>query len=633
MRRAVTFALACVAVVAVAATTASAARDGKARSNAAFTQLYAPAGANWIVAGGDNSNSRYSSLKQINTSNVKKLHLVWSKSLWPSSYSAIGAESAATVLNGTMYMPTPTGVAAIDPTSGNIVWQYDGVQPKKPTNPAFTLGINTSRGISEGGGMLFTGQQDGSIVALDQSSGKPLWTAQVASVGTYGSQTNSESVPFTVYYNDGKDGLVFAGVNGGESPLRGHMDAYDAKTGALVWRTFTTPDPTQLPYILTWGNPAEAAQAGAATWSIPSVDPKLHMIYFGTGNPYPYTGRAPGKDLWSDSLMALDVRTGALKWYYQAVHHDLWDYDCPTPPVLLNTAVKGKAVRAVAFSCKSGYIYTLSRKNGHPIFPIPEVKIKDPSGGPGAALNNTWPTQPEPTGGASQILPHCATAATAGRSLPGFPNGPDGKPYILACPYEPSYTNGWTLWGPYFAFGGTDYPMMSFDPQTQNLYICSNVTWQATQNASPTSTVQRYSTSGGYTAAGESGRVTALHMTNNKVAWQKHYQADQDGACYSGVLSTAGGLVFTASRGAEATGLPPGQSNGGKVYAYNARTGKVLWSYQNNSKIQAPPVTFMSHGKQYVAIDMADTEASLSFPGFGNFDYTTKDKLAVFSLG
>jgi glucose dehydrogenase len=631
MRKLFSLAALCLAVVAVAST-ASASRESQTAASSA-KQLYSPAAANWIVAGGDNANSRYSSLKQITAKNVSKLKLVWTKSLWPGGYTAIGAESAATALNGTMYMPTPTGVAALDPSNGNIVWAYDGIKPK-PANPGFALGINTSRGIAEGGGMLFTGQQDGSIVALSQSDGKPIWTAQVASVGTYGSATQSESVPFAVYYNDGKDGLVFAGVNGGESPLRGHMDAYDAKTGALVWRTFTTPDPTQLPYILTWGNPAEAAQAGAATWSIPSVDAKLHMIYFGTGNPYPYTGRSPGKDLWSDSLMALDVRTGALKWYYQAVHHDLWDYDCPTPPVLFNTAVKGKAVQGVAFSCKSGYVYELSRRNGHPIFPIPEVKIKDPSGGPGQALNNTWPTQPEPTGGAAKILPHCATAATAGPSMPGFPTAPDGKPYILACPYEPSYTNGYVLWGPYFAFGGTDYPMMSYSPQTNDLYVCANVTWQSTENASATSTVQRYSTSGGYTAVGESGRVTALNMGTNKVDWQVHYQADKDGACYSGVLSTAGNLVFTASRGAEATGLPAG-SGGGKVYAYNAKTGKVLWSFSNtaNGKIQAPPITFMSHGKQYIAVDMADTESSLAIPGFGSLDLTTKDKLAVFALG
>src|SRR5689334_3063320 len=145
MRRAVTLAVACFAVVAVVTTTtASASRDAKTRSSAS-TQLYAPAGANWIVAGGDNANSRYSSLKQINTSNVKNLKMVWSKSLWPAGYSAIGAESAATVLNGTMYMPTPTGVDAIDPTNGSIIWQYDGVKPKPPSNPAFSLGINTSR--------------------------------------------------------------------------------------------------------------------------------------------------------------------------------------------------------------------------------------------------------------------------------------------------------------------------------------------------------------------------------------------------------------------------------------------------------------------------------------------------------
>jgi quinohemoprotein ethanol dehydrogenase len=633
MRRSLVIAAVVVGLL-VVTSMASASSTSKSKAKAASAaQLYTPAGNNWIVPGGDNANSRYSSLTQINTKNVSKLKLVWQTSLWPAGYGAIGAEAATIALNGIMYMPTPLGVTAMNGATGQVVWKYEGAANPNAGFSALGLNILAARGLSAGNGMIFAGQQDGSIVALNQQTGAAIWTAQVAAVGTYAGKTNSESNPFTVYYNDGKDGLVFAGINGGDSPLRGHIDAYDAKTGTLVWRTFTTPDPTQLPYILTWGDPAEAAQAGGAVWSIPAIDSKLGTLFVGTGNPYPYTGRSPGKDLWTDSLLALNVNTGALKWYYQAVHHDLWDYDCPTPPVLFNTTVKGKAVQGVAVSCKSGYIYELTRAGGHPIFPIPEVKIEDPSGGAGQALNNTWPTQPEPTGGAAQILPHCATAATAGPSLPGYPTAPDGKPYIFGCPYEPSSANGYVVWGPYFAFGGTDYPPMSYNPTTGDLYVCANVTWQATENQSAASTTQRYATSGGYNSVGESGTVSALNLGTNKLDWQIKYQATKDGACYSGALTTAGGLLFTASRGPEATGLPAGTPTGGRVYAYNAKTGKQLWSYQNDMQIQAPPVTFMANGKQYLAIDLTAGKKVLTFPGFGNFDLATKDRLAVFALG
>ncbi len=476
-----------------------------------------------------------------------------------------------------------------------------------------------------GDGMVFAGQADGSIVALNQKTGAPVWTSQVASVGTYGSQTQAISNPFTVYANN----EVLAGINGGDSPLRGHIDAYDAKTGALIWRFFTLPDQGEFPFILTWSNPAEAATGGAAIWSIPAVDTALNRVYVGTGNAYPYTGRAPGKSLWANSEVALNLQTGQLKWYYQAVHHDEWDYDCPTPPVLFNATIGGKVTPAMAFSCKSGYIFELSRKNGHPIFPIPETPVPNLDNGAGQALNSTWPTQPEPTGGAAEILPHCPTSAQVANVLPGFPTAPNGTPYVLTCPYAPTDAGHYTVWGPYFAFGGTDYPPMSFDPQTNDLYVCANVTWQSQENVSATSTNTQYLTGGGWTTVGESGTVSALNMTTNKLDWQKQYQATSDGACYSGALTTAGGLVFVASRG-QASGVPT--PFGGTFYAYDAKTGKQLFSYKNSSIIEAPPLTYSVNGKQYVAIDMTGGVNVINIPGFGAITSSTTDKQTVFAL-
>jgi alcohol dehydrogenase (cytochrome c) len=600
---------------------------------AAESLAYLPAGVapctdNWLAPGCDVSNTAFSQLTQLNTSNVGGLKMVWQASFNGPTFTATEQSQPICCANGMMYQTTRNGFVALDPLTGKIIWQYQGVASNTArvdsATPVYTTGAR-SEAYDPIDNYVFTGQQDGSIVALKATTGAPVWTAQVSGIGTYGSATHAESNPYTVYYNDGKDGLVFAGPNGGESPIRGHLDAYDAKTGKLVWRSYMTPDPNQLPYILTWANPAEAAVAGATVWSIASIDPTLGDIYFGTGNPYPYTGRQPGKDLWSDSIVALNINNGQMRWYYQTVHHDLWDYDCPTPSVRFNAVVNGKLRKILAASCKTGYIYELDATNGHPIFPIPETPVPDLNGGKGAALNNTWPTQPEPQGGAAQILIHCPTAQQAQAAIPGFPTAPNGTQIVPTCPFAPSYNDAYVLWGPYFALGGTDYPRMSFDPLTNDLYVCANVTMQATENRSPTDYHQNYITTGTVPSAGWSGSVSALNMTTNKLDWQAQFQANQDGACYSGVLSTAGGLVFSASKGnstaSVATLNAQGVNYGGYFYAYDAKTGKQLWSWQNEDQIQAPPITYMFKGKQYVAIYVEGKVAS-----------GQRDRLTVFSL-
>jgi len=386
-----------------------------------------------------------------------------------------------------------------------------------------------------------------------------------------------------------------------------------------------TPDPNQLPFILTWSNPAEAAVAGATVWSLPSADPTIKSVYFGTGNPYPYTGRQPGKNLWSDTLMSLNTQTGALRWYYQAVHHDLWDYDCPTPTSRFNAMVNGKLTPVLAGSCKSGYIYELNATNGHPIFPIPETPVPNLNGGKGQALNFTWPTQPEPTGGAGQVLIHCPTADQAKAAIPAYPTAPNGTPIQLTCPYPGTYNDAYLLWGPFWGNGGTDYPRMSFSPQTNDLYVCANVTLLAMENRSPTDYHLLSITSGTYAAGGWSGSVSAINMGTNKMDWQAQWQANAEGTCYSGILTTASGLLFTASHGrndqSAATLTSQGIPYGGYVLAYDAKTGKELWRWQASDIIQAPPITYMYKGKQYVAIYVAGPVAT-----------GQHDRLTVFSL-
>jgi quinohemoprotein ethanol dehydrogenase len=581
---------------------------------------------NWQEPNGDLFLTNYSMLKQLNTSNVSGLHQVWQASFGdPASGQNIqgapivvsGKGKNLPLESGTMFLSENGGLVALNPVTGKTLWKYVGAPPISfggLTTPASRVAFARpdSRTETYAHGNVFVGNLDGTVTSLNAKTGAPVWTAEVSAAGVFAGHAGLTS-PFTTYYDDGKDGLIITAPNQGDSPLRGHLDAYNSKTGALAWRFWTTPDPTQFPYILTWANPAEAALGGNAIWNNPSVDPQLGLAYTGTGNAYPYTGRQPGKDLWTSSLIAVDLKTGALRWYYQAVHHDMWDYDCPTPIVLFNMTIGGKLVPGLAGSCKTAFIYELDRRNGHPIFPIPEVKIPVLPGD-NLALNNTWPTQPEPQGGAAQIVIHCPTDAQAKDGIPSYPLAANGTPIIVApgtaggasCMFPALSNSHYIMWGPYWGNGGTDYPRMSFDPQTNDLYVCAINSYMAQENAGPADYHLSTITSGTVPSSGQSGTVSALNMTTNKMDWQIKYQAAKDGGCYSGVVTTAGGLAFVASRGVSSDSIPnlaaAGKVHGGTFYAYNAKTGEQLWSWQAPDEIHAPPITYSVNGKQYVSI-------------------------------
>jgi quinohemoprotein ethanol dehydrogenase len=592
---------------------------------------------NWQYPGGDLGQTNYSLLKQINTSNVSKLKIAWQASFDGPTYGG-NIQGAPIVVSGkgknlplegaTMFLSANAGMLALNPLTGAVLWTYKG--PPTVNGSAATFAGSSARTEAYGNGMVFSGQQDGSIVALNSKTGAPIWTAQVSGAGVFAGHSSLVS-PATVFYDDGKDGLVFAGPNAGDAPMRGHLDAYNAKTGVLAWRWWTTPDPNQFPYILSWANPAEAALGGSATWSSFAVDPQLHNVYFGTGNVYPYTGRAAGKDLWSSSMIAADVETGALRWYYQTVHHDEWDYDLSNPPSVFRALVNGKRVPVVAFGGKNGYLYELNAKSGHPIFPIPEVPVPDLNGGKGAALNNTWPTQPEPQGAAGQLVPHCLTADFVSTALGGGPLiAPNGTPIIPTCPFAPSWYDAYYAWGPTY-WGGVDYQRDSYSPQTNDFYVCSTTTMIAVENRSPTDWHQLTLGVQQQPTYGQSGNMSAVNMGTNKMDWQVHWNADKDGGCYSGVLSTAGGLVFVGSRGDGSRGavatLPAGSAPwGGYLHAYDAKTGNELWSWQAPDYINAPPMTYVVNGKQYLAeYVMGPVPASPLSTG-------KRDLLTVFSL-
>ena len=277
---------------------------------------------NWLTNGGSLSNQRYSPLDRIDTGNVSELKGVWMTHLDGSATAAkYSAESQPLVYDGVIYVTTgEDDVFAVSADTGKVIWKYTGDLDQ--TISVVCCGWE-SRGVAIGEGMVFLGRLDGKLVALDQKTGKEVWTTTVE---PWQKGYSITAAPLYV------DGMVITGVSGGEFGIRGRVTAYDAKTGKQTWRFWTTEPGS-------WGGKGYLT-GGAPVWQTPSVDPKLGMIYFTTGNANPDNdgSKRPGKNLYAASFVALDVHTGKLKWYYQHLPGDDWDTDYTHERTLVRSA-------------------------------------------------------------------------------------------------------------------------------------------------------------------------------------------------------------------------------------------------------------------------------------------------------
>jgi quinohemoprotein ethanol dehydrogenase len=423
------------------------------------------------------------------------------------------------------------------------------------------------------------GQLDGKLVALDQTTGNTAWSTQVAN---WREGYTITSAPLYV------DGMVITGMAGGENAIRGRLTAFDAKTGKEVWRFYTVPGPGEFGHD-TWPRNSDAWKHGSASiWQTPSVDPKLGLLYFTTGNAGPDNNGSAraGKNLFSASMLALDVKTGKLRWYYQMVHHDIWDYDAPSPTVLFDATINGKLVHGIGEAEKTGWLYLLDRTNGKPIFPIPEKPV------PQDAHQKTWPTQPIPSYAAfiSQV-PSAAAVALVKKQATADAGHPVET--IIA---KQMYTPFWRTMtiavpGPP---GGTNWQPSSYNPNTHMFYVCGQQ--GAVGNTADTAGVARRRpgqpqpvtdgseiTVGGGFGQG-AGTFTAIDATSGKIVWQKKFHE----SCYSGSATTAGNLVFLGR-------------NGGELEAYNATNGDKLWSFQTGAGANDVPTIFRRNGHEYLA--------------------------------
>jgi quinohemoprotein ethanol dehydrogenase len=531
------------------------------------------AGADWPIVGGDLANSRYSSLDEIDTGNVANLHLVWQGAYSPKMDAvALEEESNPLEIDGVMYMITPEGnVVAVEATSGKKLWEWKSEVSEEESRTQPPTGV---QGLAVGDGMVFVETNAAKVVGIDVETGEEAWSDLIA-LG----ETRLESPSTPSYY----DGVVYVGVSGAES-ARGHVDAFDAETGKLLWRSFITCGSDEVPPAdgKCPKGKANPNEGGGSIWTYPAFDVKDGLLYVTTANPSA-ASEIPGDFKWTTSIVAMSMKTGAIKWGFQGVHHDLWDYDCTTPPVLFENEFGGHARQVANFVCKTDLHFELDQATGEPVLPVKEEPVPTSAAGktPDMAAQKKLAaseTQPVPMNSdKSEVVPKCADEKL-------LPNpAPDGSKFLYSCTFAAPGSKQFIAYG-IGAGGGQDGKTpLAYDPQTNDMYYCEEVSVEAKKLGELFGGGSSLGVNNGW-----QGSIAAVDVTDNTMKWRKKLIAPE-GSCRGGVTATAGGLVFSSS-------------NHGKLYAFDAATGKELWSFQGPSDLYAAPIAYEADGHEYIAV-------------------------------
>jgi alcohol dehydrogenase (cytochrome c) len=551
-----------VSAISAVASLAADAPSGSPAPAFSAKQLTTPPTSAWITNGGTIFNQRYSPLTEINRDTVGQMKAVWRTSLNGSGTSQHNsAEAQPIYYDGVLYISTgDDDVFAVSVDTGAILWSYAAhVDP----HAGVTCCGWGNRGVAIGDGKVFIGQLDGKIVALDQKTGKVAWETQAERW-----QDGLSITAAPLYY----DGMIITGFSGGEMAARGRVKAFDAKTGKLKWTFYTVPEPGQ-PGHETWPADNELwTRGGAPVWQTPAVDPELGMVYFSTGNPGPDLNGSfrPGNNLFSVSIVALDAHTGAYKWHFQEVHHDLWDYDAPNPIVLFDATVDGKMRRGLVEVGKTGFAYILDRETGKPLIGIDEKPVAQ------EPRQATAATQPFPVG--DPIVPQAIDADPDGMVLAN-----EGR---IFTPFwtDPVAVKPGTM-------GGANWPPSAYDPDTHLLYVCATDRISVFKSDGkeikelPAPNTVFMGGNFGQANVNDRGILAALDVTTNKLIWRQQWRD----ICYSGAVATGGGLLFVGR-------------NDGRLTALDKANGRLLWAFQTDGGVNSTVTTFTHKGHQMVAV-------------------------------
>lgn len=499
-----------------------------------------PAKGNWPSYNGTLDGNRSSPLDRINLTNASKLRLQWT---YPINIP--GLETTPVVVDGVMYVTGNNQVFALSGKTGREIWRCE-----RPKSPGSTISgdaaIGVNRGVAVLGDRIFYLTDNAHLIALDRLTGALLWDVDTPE-GAPG-QFGGTAAPLVV------GDLVVTGVSGGDNGIRGFVSAYKAATGELAWKFMTIPKPGDTgPIADTWKGTA-LALGGGATWTTGSADADANILYWPVGNPHPDTDgdERAGANLYTNSDLALDAKTGKLLWYFQFTPHDLHDWDANQPVVLVNTKWKGQDRKLLLHANRNGFLYVLDRTTGKPLL---ATKMVDKLTWASGINQQTW---------TPELLPANETSE---------------QPTLTCPPVR----------------GATNWYSTAYNPSTR-LYYVMTVEDCGYYRKAEDGGYGRYSNP----ADPAKKILRAFNIETGKAEWQ----IDMPGPVqsnYAGVLTTAGGLVFF------------GESSGGFA-AVDARTGKYLWHFETNHFIKASPMTYAVDGRQYVAIAAGGNILSFALP-------------------
>lgn len=504
-------------------------------------QLEQPPGADWLHYNGDYQSKRFSSLDQITAANVGSLVNKWTFHVPGQG----GLESVPIVVNGVMYLTQPNAIYALDGKTGRLIWSYHHQLAKVKDREG------PHRGAAVYKNRVYFTTTDDFLYALDAASGNVIWQVKIAETDE---GYSSPAAPLIA------KGKVIVGISPGDRGLNGFLDAYDAETGKLIWRYYPIPKPGE-PGNETWAGDSWQ-HAGGDTWLTGSYDPEQNLLIWGIGNPSPdFNGEVrAGDNLYTECVVALDLDTGKMKWYFQFTPHDTMDWDAVEIPILVDAPYNGQQRKLLVQADRNGFYYVLDRTTGQYLHSAQFERLQN------------W---------------------TDGIDEKGRPRRKPGMdPTLTGVKICPS------------SIGAANWQSPTFDPDTGWFYFvalegCGMATMN-TEKFRPGG--YQYRAGGDVLLKDDTWKVSvrALELTTGKQMWETERVGSTN--LGGGLTATKGGVIFSGESAGEFVALDP-------------KTGKVLWHYNTGQEINAQPMTYMADGKQYVAI-----EANSDVFGFALFE-------------
>ena len=498
---------------------------------------------NWLMYAGSYASNQYSALAQIDRDNIADMRVEWVHQFRTLST----VETSPIVADGLMVITeSPSNVIALDAATGRPYWKYTHPVPRKLS---MCCGLN-NRGVAILGDRVYVGTVDGRLLALDLKTGSVVWNAEVAHPGSGYSIT---AAPLIV-----KD-KVITGVAGGEYGIRGFLDAYDVDTGERLWRFYTIPGKGEDGND-SWGDGDSWKHGGAPTWLTGSYDPELDLLYWGTGNPSPdWNGDVrPGDNLYANSVVALDPKSGQLRWHHQFTPHDTHDWDANQTMVLMDAPVDGTVRKLLLTANRNAFYYVIDRETGE------FLRAR-------AYAKQTWASGIDEQG--RPIL------------IPGLDPNEEG---VLV---YPGWTGGTNWWSPSYSRSSGLFYVRSIDAadvyyKRDEEYVEGDLYYGGTTEAADHMENVR-------------AAIRALDPLTGDLRWE--YPITPSVSFGAGILTTAGGLLFSGTVD-------------GYLFALDDRTGDVLWHLSAGGTAHAAPMTYSVEGRQFISVAVQNSLLTFALP-------------------